>query len=70
MSDLIEKYECQDKSNEKTITSISSQICAASFNLTTFGIIFAILAILLGVYISNIEKKVVKIKEGKYTLKK
>jgi hypothetical protein len=53
----------QENINEKTISNISSQLDAASYNITIFGILFGIAAIILGIYVTRIENKVVKIKE-------
>ncbi len=61
--DLKAKYEFQTKMNETTINSISNQLTAASYNLTLFGILFALGAIALGVYSTYIERKVTKMSE-------
>jgi hypothetical protein len=66
--ELKSKYEYQDKLNEQTITSISNQISAASYNLTIFGILFTISALALGVYVTVIEKKIGKIKDENKSL--
>jgi hypothetical protein len=55
--------ENQQKINDQTINSISVQLDSASYNLTIFGILFSIAAILLGIYITYIERKIVKISE-------
>lgn len=55
-------YEYQLRINEQTLTSISRQIEATSFNFTIFGILFAIAALGLGVYITFIERKTVSIR--------
>lgn len=57
------KHEYQLKINEQTLNSISNQISATSFNLTVFGIIFGIAALLLGIYVTYIERKIVSIRE-------
>jgi len=59
------KIDCEnkEKSNEQTINSISTQLDAASYNLNVFGILFGIAAIILGIYITYIERKVIKIRE-------
>lgn len=64
------KIEMQENLNEKTINGISNQLNAASYNLTIFGILFAIAAILLGVYITRIENKVIHIREENESLLK
>ncbi len=66
--ELKSRYEYQDKINEQTITSISNQISAASYNLTIFGILFTISALALGVYVTVIEKKIGKIRDENKTL--
>lgn len=55
------KLEFQQSLNEQTISSISIQLDSASYNLTIFGIIFGVLAIILGVYITFVERKIVEI---------
>jgi len=57
------KLEAQANLNERVINSISTQLDAASYNITIFGVLFAIAAILLGIYVTRIENKVVRIKE-------
>ncbi|PCI26296.1 MAG: hypothetical protein COB67_10195 [SAR324 cluster bacterium] len=63
LSDLKDKYEFQSKVNELTINSISNQLTAASYNLTIFGILFGLAAIGVGVYITFVERKIIKISE-------
>jgi hypothetical protein len=60
--ELNSKYNYQVKINEQTLTSISNQIGASSFNLSIFGILFGIVAIGLGIYVTFIEMKIVKIR--------
>lgn len=60
---LDSKYDYQVKVNEQTLNSISNQIGAASFNLTIFGILFGIAALGLGIYVTYIERKIIKIRE-------
>lgn len=55
--------ENQQKINDQTINSISVQLDSASYNLTIFGILFSIAAIILGFYVTYIERKIVKISE-------
>ena len=55
------KLDYQQKLNEQTYTSISNQLDAASYNLTLFGILFAMAAIAIGVYVTKIERTVVRI---------
>jgi hypothetical protein len=63
ISDLKERINNEEKLNEKTIESISKQLDAASYNLTLFGILFGIGAIGIGMYVTYIERKIVKIGE-------
>lgn len=56
------RYEYQVRLNEQTLNSISTQIDSASFNLTIFGILFGVIAIFLGLYVTYIERKIVKIR--------
>lgn len=68
IDELNEDYEKQEKINEKTLDSISNQISAASFNLTIFGILFSVIAIGLGLYVTHIERKIVLIREENKSL--
>ncbi len=63
IQNLKDKLDFQQKLNDQTVNSISSQLNAASYSLTIFGILFTIGAILLGFYVTYIERKVVKISE-------
>lgn len=63
INNLEDRLEFQEKINERTISSISSQLDAASYTLTLFGGLFAIAAIVLSVYVTYIERKIVKISE-------
>jgi hypothetical protein len=54
--------------NETTINCISTQLDSATYNLTLFGILFAIIAVFFGVYITYIEKRVVKLREENKSL--
>ncbi|MEO9511817.1 MAG: hypothetical protein ABJN84_16940 [Flavobacteriaceae bacterium] len=56
------QYDYQEKTNEKTLDSISNQIGAASYNLTIFGILFGIAALGLGLYVTYIERKIVNLR--------
>ncbi|MBU3012298.1 hypothetical protein KO506_12855 [Polaribacter vadi] len=71
IKNLEEKFEYQVKNNEQTLNSISNQIGATSFNLSIFAFLFGILAIGLGVYITWVERKIIKIRgENESLLKK
>ncbi|MDD4970215.1 MAG: hypothetical protein PHT07_12390 [Paludibacter sp.] len=61
--DIKSRLAIQENINEKTINNISSQLDAASLNITIFGILFGIAAIILGIYVTRIENKVVRMKE-------
>ena len=63
VNDLKERIANEEKLNEKTIESISKQLDAASYNLTLFGILFGLGAICIGIYVTYIERKIVKIGE-------
>lgn len=63
LSDLQSRYEYLDKLNDKTLNSVSNQISAASYNLTIFGILFGIAAIGIGLYITVMERKIVRISD-------
>lgn len=67
---LQEKYDYQVKINEQTLNSISNQIGATSFNLSIFAFLFGILAIGLGIYVTWVERKIIKIKEENESLLK
>lgn len=58
-----DKLDFQQKMSEQSISSISNQLDSASYNLTLFGLLFAIAAILIGLYVTYIERKIVKIGE-------
>lgn len=51
------------RTNEETISSISNQLSSSSHNLTFFGILFGIAGIGLSVYVTRIERKIVKLNE-------
>lgn len=63
-----DKIELQQKINEQSYNNISNQISAASYNLTLFGILFAIAAIGVGAYVTHIERKIIKIREDNQVL--
>lgn len=60
---LKDKLDFQQKMNEQSNSSISNQLDSASYNLTLFGLLFGIGAIGLGLYVTYIERKIVKIGE-------
>jgi hypothetical protein len=69
--DILEgKYEYQVKINEQTLNSISNQIGATSYNLSIFAFLFGILAICLGVYVTWVERKIIRIREDNESLLK
>lgn len=57
------KIDNEEKLNEKTFDCISKQLDAASYNLTLFGILFGIAAICIGIYVTYVERKIVRISE-------
>ena len=63
IENLKDKLAFQQKMNEQTISSVAVQLNAASNNLTLFGILFTIVAIFLGFYVTYIERKIVRIGE-------
>lgn len=70
IKDLQKKYEYQIKVNDQTLNSISNQIGATSYNLSIFAFLFGLLAILLGIYVTWVERKIIKIKEENIELLK
>lgn len=60
---LEERIDKGEKFNEKTLESISKQLDAATYNLSLFGILFGIAAICLGIYVTYVERKIVRIGE-------
>jgi len=63
IANLKDKLDFQQKISEQSISSISNQLDSASYNLTLFGLLFAIAAIGVGLYVTYIERKIVKIGE-------
>ena len=63
IENLKHKLDFQQMLDEKTVESISNQLNAASYNLTLFGILITILGVILGVYVTIVENKVIKIRE-------
>lgn len=49
--------------SDKTFNSLSNQLSASSNSLTLFGILFGVLAIGIGIYVTHIERKIVTLKE-------
>jgi hypothetical protein len=64
LNDKLEKRIIDnEKINLNTLESISKQLEAASYNLSVFGILFGIGAICLGIYVTYVERKIVKISD-------
>ncbi len=63
MAILKDKFDFQQKMSEQSISSISNQLDSASYSLTIFGILFTIASIVLGFYVTFIERKNVRIGE-------
>lgn len=59
---LEDKHEYQLKINEQTLNSISSQLEATSLNISIFAILFGICAIILGIYVTWVERKIINIR--------
>jgi len=68
--ELQKKYDYQIRINEQTINSISNQIGATSYNLSIFAFLFGVLAIGLGVYVTWVERKIIRIREENESLLK
>lgn len=60
---LKDNLDFQQKMIEQSNSSISNQLDSASYNLSLFGLLFGIGAIGLGLYVTYIERKIVKIGE-------
>lgn len=59
----------QGNLDNKTYNSISAQLNGASYSITIFGLLFAIAAIILGIYVTRIENKVIQLRdENKFLL--
>ncbi len=65
---LKEQLDFQQKMIEQSGNGISNQLESASYNLTLFGLLFAVAAIGLGIYVTYIERKIVNIGEENRTL--
>ncbi|OEY71713.1 hypothetical protein [Salegentibacter salarius] len=65
---LEKELENQEKINNRSYSSISNQISAASWNLTIFGILFGVAALFIGVYVTYIERKIIDLKDKNETL--
>lgn len=63
ISELERKIETERNINEKTFNSISTQISVSSYVLTIMGIVFAVVAIGVGAYVTYVERKIIKIGE-------
>lgn len=69
-NELQKKYDYQIKINDQTLNSISNQISATSINLSIFAVLFGLLAIGLGIYVTWVERKIIRIKEENESLLK
>lgn len=63
ISDLEKIIEKERSINDRTFNSISTQISISSYVLTIMGIVFAIVAIGVGAYVTYVERKIIKIGE-------
>lgn len=61
-ADLKEKIAFQQKLNEQTLNTISTQLSSASYPLTLLGIVITIASVWLSVYVSNIEKRIISLR--------
>jgi hypothetical protein len=68
--ELQEKYEYQIRINDQTLNSISNQISATTYNLSIFALLFGVLAIGLGVYVTWVERKIIKLRDENEALLK
>jgi hypothetical protein len=60
---LKDKLDYQQNLSERSMNTISVQLDSASYSLTLFATLFAIAAIVLGAYVTYIERKIVRIGE-------
>lgn len=63
IENLNTKIENQQKLYNQTISGVSTQLDSASYSLTIFGLLFTIIAILIGVYVTYVERKIVRISD-------
>lgn len=70
INEIREKYDYQVRINEQTLNSISNQISATSYNLSIFAFLFGLLAIGLGVYVTWVERKIIKLRDENESLLK
>lgn len=68
IKNLTDKYDYQVKVNDQALNGISTQLDAASFNISIFSFLFGIIAIILGVYITWVERKIVKLRDENQNL--
>lgn len=61
--------EQQSRINQQLFSGISTQLDSSAHNLTIFSIIFTVIALILAIYVSLIERKIVKIHEGSREIK-
>lgn len=63
LSEVEKKAEIERNINDKTFNSISTQISAASYALIVMGIIFSLVAVGVGVYVTHVERKILNISQ-------
>ena len=63
IENLNTKIKNQQKLYDQTINSISTQLDSANYSLTLFGLLITIIAIVLGVYVTYVERKIVRISD-------
>jgi len=66
---LKKDFEQQSNINEQSFNGISAQLDSSAHNLTVFSIIFTVVALILAVYVSVIERKIFKIYEESKVIK-
>lgn len=68
IANLEKKIESDRNINDRTFNSISVQLSVSSYLFTIMGIFFSIVAIGVGVYVTFVERKIVKIRESNQEL--
>lgn len=68
LNKIEETIERERYISDKSFDSISNQLSASSNSLSLFGILFGVLAIAIGIYVTYIERKIVAINEKNINL--
>jgi len=69
-NELHNKHDYQIRINEQTLNSISNQIAATSFHISIFAILFSVAAIVLAIYVTWVERKIIRLKQENESLLK